>query len=509
MGTKSGFYLCSDSEIRYFTNGSLSSAGLIKDENDNYYYIRSSLVAVRGQEYWVSNTNGLIAEGSYYFAPDGRMVVDLGHGDDGTLYTGLRTDADGETRYYMNGVPTYAGLMLLNGDYYYFNSSKKAVRNCTYTVTKHNDLLPAGDYVFDADGKMVNPPTAEAQTGTASVMTMSATSSYQVWAPSTTTTYNYVYNGDKLSQMTVGTASLTFTYDASGSPLSVIYDTNTSDSTAGSVYYYVTNIQGDVIAILDDSGDVIAEYTYDAWGNHISTTGTMASTLGQVNPLRYRSYVYDSETQNYYLQSRYYNPKVGRFINADDYPTTGQGLTGNNMFAYCGNNPAIRSDVSGNAWETVFDLISLGTSIIEVTANPADVGAWVGLAGDIIDVAVPFVAGVGETVRAVNAGRKIADAADNANDIRKVASKIHGNSLSSKRINYGYQLIDKNNNIVKYGESKNPLTRYSKSWLAKHEYRVQIKVAGTKRGVHEWQHDMILNYTLISGGRPPRNLSLY
>ena len=265
MGTKSGFYLCSDGEIRYFTNGSLSSAGLIKDENDNYYYIRSSLVAVRGQEYWVSNTNGLIAEGSYYFAPDGRMVVDLGHGDDGTLYTGLRTDADGETRYYMNGVPTYTGLMLLNGDYYYFNSSKKAVRNGTYYVTKHNDLLPEGSYTFDADGKMVNPPTATAQTGTASVMTMAASSSYQVWTPTTTTTYNYVYNGDKLSQMTVGTASLTFTYDASGAPLSVIYDDST-DTAPTRTFYYVTNIQGDVIAILDDSGDVIAEYTYDAWG---------------------------------------------------------------------------------------------------------------------------------------------------------------------------------------------------------------------------------------------------
>ena len=265
MGTRSGVYRCSDGEIRYFTNGSLSSAGLIKDENDNYYYIRSSGVAVRGQEYWLTNTNGLIAGGSYYFAPDGRMVVDIGHGDNGELYTGLRTDADGETRYYMNGVPTYAGLMLLNGDYYYFNSSKKAVRNGTYYVTKHNDLLPEGSYTFDADGKMVNPPTATAQTGTASVMTMSATSSYQVWAPNTTTTYNYVYNGDKLSQMTVGTETLNFTYDASGTPMSVIYDDST-DTAPVRTFYYVTNIQGDVIAILDDSGDVIAEYTYDAWG---------------------------------------------------------------------------------------------------------------------------------------------------------------------------------------------------------------------------------------------------
>ena len=198
---------------------------------------------------------------------------------------------------------------------------------------------------------------------------------------------------------------------------------------------------------------------------------------------------------------------MGRFINADNYPTTGQGLTGNNMFAYCGNDPVIRADVSGDAWETVFDLISLGSSIIEVSCNPTDVGAWVGLVGDIIDVAVPFVAGVGETIRIVNAGSKISDAADNMNDARKVASKIHGNSLSSNRINYGYQLIDKDNNIVKYGESKNPLTRYSQKWLDEKGYRVQIKVVGTKRGVHEWQSDMIKNYAIVSGARPLENKS--
>ena len=180
-----------------------------------------------------------------------------------------------------------------------------------------------------------------------------------------------------------------------------------------------------------------------------------------------------------------------------------------NLFAYCGNNPVIRKDVDGYAWETVFDIISLATSIIEVSCNPTDVGAWVGLVGDIIDVAVPFVAGVGETVRTVNAGRKIADVADDMNDARRVASKIHGNSLSSNKINYGYQLIDKNNNIVKYGESKNPLTRYSRKWLDENGYKVQIKVAGTKRGVHEWQHDMIENYAIISGGRPRLNNSMW
>ena len=179
------------------------------------------------------------------------------------------------------------------------------------------------------------------------------------------------------------------------------------------------------------------------------------------------------------------------------------------MFAYCGNNPVTRKDSGGHAWETVLDIISLGTSIIEVCSNPSDIGAWIGLIGDVIDVAVPFVAGVGETVRVVNTSRKLVDSADDFNDARRVVNTIHGNSLSSNRLNYGYQLLDSNSNVLKYGESKNPLTRYSQKWLDDNGYRVQIVVAGTKRGVHEWQHDMIIDYTIIAGHKPQFNKSFW
>ena len=89
------------------------------------------------------------------------------------------------------------------------------------------------------------------------------------------------------------------------------------------------------------------EYAYDAWGNLLSTTGRLARTLGEYNPLRYRGYVYDTETGFYYLQSRYYDPELGRFINTDILVSTGQGVLGNNMFAYCRNNPANRKDTLG------------------------------------------------------------------------------------------------------------------------------------------------------------------
>ena len=155
-----------------------------------------------------------------------------------------------------------------------------------------------------------------------------------------TDTYSYVYNGSQLSQLTVDGTVMNFAYDASGTPLAVDYN--------GTTYYYATNLQGDVVAILNSSGVAVVEYTYNAWGNILSTSGTMASTLGVHNPLRYRGYVYDPETGLYYLQSRYYNPEMGRFISADALVSTGQGILGNNMFAYCLNNPVNYSDPFGN-----------------------------------------------------------------------------------------------------------------------------------------------------------------
>ena len=169
------------------------------------------------------------------------------------------------------------------------------------------------------------------------------------------TTYSYVYNGSRLSQMTVGSNTLYFAYDASGTPLSVTYN--------GTNYYYATNIQGDVTAILNTSGTAVVQYTYDAWGKLLSTTGSMASNLGAHNPLRYRGYVYDTETDLYYLQSRYYNPNLCRFINSDALVSTGQGILGNNMFAYCGNDPVNRKDISGNWWRYIIEEVK--TEIVE------------------------------------------------------------------------------------------------------------------------------------------------
>lgn len=159
------------------------------------------------------------------------------------------------------------------------------------------------------------------------------------------TTYNYHYLGDQLVEMAWGANRMHFTYDAVG-PLSVNFN--------GTEYFYLKNAQGDVTGLVDSTGAKVVHYTYDPWGKTWSASGTLATTLGTFNPLRYRGYVYDTETGLYYLNSRYYNPTWGRFINADTTDVLGASLDkanwDKNLFAYCDNNPIIRIDHGGQIW---------------------------------------------------------------------------------------------------------------------------------------------------------------
>ena len=166
-----------------------------------------------------------------------------------------------------------------------------------------------------------------------------------------TTTFSY--NGSLLMAQVQGSGmsqvKQLYSYDASGQLISVNYN--------GTEYYYLRNGQTDIVGLMDGSGTKVVEYTYDAWGKLISTTGTLASTLGANNPFRYRGYYYDTETGLYYLTTRYYDPEVCRFISADVYMTTGQGVLGGNMWAYCGNNPVVRYEVQGKFWGLVAKVV--------------------------------------------------------------------------------------------------------------------------------------------------------
>jgi len=153
------------------------------------------------------------------------------------------------------------------------------------------------------------------------------------------TTTQYYYNGNLLMSMEYpGFSPLLFSYDASGQVVSVNFN--------GVEYYYVRNGQGDVVKLIDGSGNTMVEYKYDTWGRLLERSGDY--NLGFLNPFRYRGYVYDEQTGFYYLNSRYYDPETGRFLNADAYMSTGLGILGYNMYAYCRNNPVSRQDPNGN-----------------------------------------------------------------------------------------------------------------------------------------------------------------
>ena len=170
-----------------------------------------------------------------------------------------------------------------------------------------------------------------------------------------------------------------------------------NDSSTSTLYYYVLNAQGDVIALLNANGTLAASYNYGAWGNY-SVHGadgkktTDATFIGHINPLRYRGYYYDRETRLYYLQSRYYDFANYRFINADGLFT--DGFVGSNLFTYCVNDPVNTVDPTGNfAITATVALITFGIALVAtalavgISSSPGFQGAVEGLCESVGSVA--------------------------------------------------------------------------------------------------------------------------
>jgi len=153
----------------------------------------------------------------------------------------------------------------------------------------------------------------------------------------------YVLNGTLILAEKRGDTIIRYIYDENGLPVGMILN-NTP-------YLYEKNLQGDIIGIYTTAGTKVVTYAYDAWGNIINSSYTSGySDVYTYNPFRYRGYYYDTETGFYYLQSRYYDPAVGRFINADGYINANGDLQGFNMYAYCSNNPVMYVDYTGEGF---------------------------------------------------------------------------------------------------------------------------------------------------------------
>ena len=230
----------------------------------------------------------------------------------------------------------------------------------TFTWTKGRQLASATvdgkqvSYTYDMSGvrsgKQVYT-TSNQRTTTYTYTTLSGKVMRQQWE--TRNSDDTVYQAMQ---------SLEFVYDDGNQPFAMIYKHGQTTE----LYYYVLNAQGDVIALLNSAGALVASYNYGAWGNY-SVHGadgkktTDATFIGHINPLRYRGYYYDRETRLYYLQSRYYDFANCRFINADTFATTdANGFLSANMFAYCENNPVNNIDVAGSISELAFMAIRAG-----------------------------------------------------------------------------------------------------------------------------------------------------
>jgi len=155
-----------------------------------------------------------------------------------------------------------------------------------------------------------------------------------------------------------------FLYDESG----IIGIARTVGSTTNA-YYFQRNLLGDVVAIYDTSGNMVAKYLYDAWGNCTISSETTNYAVANANPIRYRGYYYDDDTGLYYCNARYYSPKWRRFISPDDTtylnPKTVNGL---NLYCYCYNDPINYIDFSGKfpiAIEAINTLISGALDLYE------------------------------------------------------------------------------------------------------------------------------------------------
>ena len=163
-------------------------------------------------------------------------------------------------------------------------------------------------------------------------------------------THTYTLDGTKILKETWGENTLIPLYDNEESVCGIIYN--------GYAYYFLKNLQGDVIAIANSKGNVVANYTYDAWGECTIVSDT-TGIIARVNPYRYRGYYFDQEIGLYYLQSRYYDASVGRFVNGDDLKllTITSNFSGN-LYTYCNNVPINNTDPSGClGWSTISQAI--------------------------------------------------------------------------------------------------------------------------------------------------------
>ena len=276
------------------------------------------------------------------------------------------------------------------------------------------------------------------------------------------TTYSYIYDNGQLIYADTPVGGMTFFYE--------------NDSVAGykygpEYYYYIKNLQGDIVGVIDKNCNLLYQYEYDAWGNHTvldaqgNTISPDAPHVANFNPLRYRGYFFDTETGLYYLLSRYYDPETGRFVNADGQFSIGGELNGINLFAYCDNNPISRIDPTGEAWwHWVLGAVVVAACAVAVVATAGGAAAGVAAvyavstgtaaattastvaAGAFIGAASTYSAAVVTAAVTSNSVKEFADKGDWRTVVATAGSAVIGASITGL-LNVTNKSIFTTNNI--------------------------------------------------------------
>ena len=232
-------------------------------------------------------------------------------------------------------------LMAVNGSTIRYDAIGNPLNDGTWTYTWQNGrqlqkMQKSGvtaEFVYNADGLRVQKTVNGVAT-------------------------KYTLHGKNVVHMTSGADELHFFYDAQNRPAVVVYN--------GTAYAYVKSLQGDIVAILDENGNAVVSYGYDAWGAPLWCTGELAETLGKVQPFRYRGYVFDEEMGLYYLKSRYFNSAICRFISSDVFFEKINSANSQNIYTYCHNEPVVKYDKNGNASDSCITLFVEGSADVKI-----------------------------------------------------------------------------------------------------------------------------------------------
>ena len=367
MNLKVNGTVINDTDIAFKTVSGKQSSMLVesyvnkKNTDDN--------AAVVSSYYYTYDNNGNIT-GIYADSAHNQLISEYQYDKLNRLT--YQEDNKGYTTYtYDNG----SNITGVSRTYYSSSYGTDYSKSFSYTDSTWKDLLKnyngqnitydnIGNPLTYRDGKTLTWTGRQLNTHTASGKVTSYTYNAEGIRTSkthngTTTTYEVV--GSTILSQTTGTNTLVFLYDGNGDLVGFRKGTAS--------YYYLKNLQGDIVQIIDSTGAVVVTYEYDAWGKILSISGSLKDTIGKENPFRYRGYYYDDESGFYYLNSRYYDPEVCRFINADkEISGSGEDIRGYNLYSYCFNNPVNMSDPNGN-WPTwVKKAVAVATAAVAMVA---------------------------------------------------------------------------------------------------------------------------------------------